>query len=158
MNANSLGVDLIVVPVDFSDVTGKVIDTAVQYAGTFGSRILLMHAIEPEVPLITYETAPLPVLPQEVMSTHEEEQDQRRQLELLRDQVAAAGVPVSIEQFTGRRIEDKIVERAKREKAGLIIMGSHGHGAVYNLLVGSVATGVLKAALCPVLIVPRAAG
>jgi len=34
------------------------------------------------------------------------------------------------------------------------VMGSHGHGAVYNLLVGSVTAGVLKSAKCPVLVVP----
>jgi nucleotide-binding universal stress UspA family protein len=34
------------------------------------------------------------------------------------------------------------------------VMGSHGHGSVYNLLVGSVTEGVLKAARRPVLLVP----
>jgi nucleotide-binding universal stress UspA family protein len=34
------------------------------------------------------------------------------------------------------------------------VMGSHGHGSVYNLLVGSVTEGVLKAGERPVLLVP----
>ena len=33
-------------------------------------------------------------------------------------------------------------------------MGSHGHGAIYELLVGSVTEGVLRKARCPVLVVP----
>jgi nucleotide-binding universal stress UspA family protein len=33
-------------------------------------------------------------------------------------------------------------------------MGSHGHTAFYDLLVGSTTQGVLKKAPCPVLIVP----
>jgi nucleotide-binding universal stress UspA family protein len=33
-------------------------------------------------------------------------------------------------------------------------MGSHGHGALYHLFVGSVTTAVLKEAPCPVLVVP----
>jgi nucleotide-binding universal stress UspA family protein len=33
-------------------------------------------------------------------------------------------------------------------------MGSHGHGAFYDLLVGSTTQGVLKRATCPVVIVP----
>jgi nucleotide-binding universal stress UspA family protein len=33
-------------------------------------------------------------------------------------------------------------------------MGSHGHGALFEFLVGSVTNGVLKSAKCPVLVVP----
>ena len=35
----------------------------------------------------------------------------------------------------------------------MIVMGSHGHGALINLVVGSVATEVLAACKLPVLIV-----
>jgi len=38
----------------------------------------------------------------------------------------------------------------------MIVMGSHGHGALYELLVGSITQGVLKAAKCPVVVVPAA--
>ena len=51
---------------------------------------------------------------------------------------------------------DEILARAK--KADYIVMGSHGHGAVYDLLVGSTTHGVLKQAPCPVVIVPPARG
>jgi len=36
------------------------------------------------------------------------------------------------------------------------VMGTHGHGAMYHLLVGSAAKGVLKHATRPVLLVPSA--
>jgi nucleotide-binding universal stress UspA family protein len=39
-------------------------------------------------------------------------------------------------------------------KPDLIVMGRHGHGAMYNLLVGSVTEGVLKHSGRPVLLVP----
>lgn len=38
--------------------------------------------------------------------------------------------------------------------AQCIVLGSHGHGAVYNLVAGSTAQGVLHRARCPVLVVP----
>ncbi|MEO8353471.1 MAG: universal stress protein, partial [Chthoniobacteraceae bacterium] len=38
--------------------------------------------------------------------------------------------------------------------ADMIVMGSHGHGSFYELLVGSVTSGVLRDARCPVLVVP----
>jgi len=42
---------------------------------------------------------------------------------------------------------------ATEGKFDLIVMGSHGHGALINLVVGSVATEVLAACKTPVLIV-----
>jgi len=51
-------------------------------------------------------------------------------------------------------IPDEILALAREHGATLIVMGSHGHGALYHLLVGSVTTAILKEAPCPVLIVP----
>jgi nucleotide-binding universal stress UspA family protein len=50
----------------------------------------------------------------------------------------------------------EILECARAVKADAIVMGRHGHGAMYNLLVGSVTEGVLKRASCPVFLVPSA--
>ena len=47
-----------------------------------------------------------------------------------------------------------IVSAAKRVNADLIVMGTHGHGAMYNLLVGSVTKGVIKHSARPVLLIP----
>jgi nucleotide-binding universal stress UspA family protein len=47
----------------------------------------------------------------------------------------------------------EIVAFAKKFKADMIVMGSHGHGALANVLMGSVATKVLAAASIPVLVV-----
>ncbi len=56
----------------------------------------------------------------------------------------------------GQTVE-KILEEVERLNINLIIMGSHGHGAVYHILVGSVSEGVLHKATCPVVIIPLAA-
>ena len=46
-------------------------------------------------------------------------------------------------------VVEEILKTAQEISADLIVMGSHGHGPVYNLLVGSVTEGVLKAGLAP---------
>jgi nucleotide-binding universal stress UspA family protein len=46
-----------------------------------------------------------------------------------------------------------IVEYAREAKVDLIIMGTHGRGAVAHLLMGSVAERVVRTAPCPVLTV-----
>jgi len=48
---------------------------------------------------------------------------------------------------------DAIAECAAAEHVGLIVMGSHGHGALVNMVLGSVATGVLARCKTPVLLV-----
>ena len=42
---------------------------------------------------------------------------------------------------------------AEREKCGLIVMGTHGHTSLGNLVLGSVATGVLARGGVPVMLV-----
>ena len=46
----------------------------------------------------------------------------------------------------------KIVEAAKTWEADLVVMGTHGRNAVANVLLGSVAQGVLHHAPCPVMV------
>jgi nucleotide-binding universal stress UspA family protein len=42
----------------------------------------------------------------------------------------------------------------KDKHADLVVLGSHGHGAIAALLLGSVAEGMLRKAVVPTLIVP----
>jgi nucleotide-binding universal stress UspA family protein len=70
--------------------------------------------------------------------------------------VRAAGV--ACETFaTFGPAADRIVERAREVGARLLVVGTHGHGFVRNLLLGSVAEKIVKAAPCPVLVVPPGA-
>jgi len=50
-------------------------------------------------------------------------------------------------------VAEVIAETADRGKFDLVMMGSHGQGALGNLVMGSVATKVLAACKAPVLIV-----
>jgi len=49
-----------------------------------------------------------------------------------------------------------ILAQAGALRADYIVMGSHGHAALYELLAGSTAHGVLLKAACPVVVVPPA--
>jgi nucleotide-binding universal stress UspA family protein len=137
----------ILVPVDFSDVTEKVVDTAAQLAEAFESRIVLVHVAEPEPQFVGYDPGPMSVRVAVAGDIHV---DQRR-LEALK--LKFSGTEVLALQVQGS-IPEEILSLAQEHSATLIVMGSHGHGALYRLLVGSVANAVLKAGICPVLIVP----
>jgi len=48
---------------------------------------------------------------------------------------------------------DALAQLAQSEKVDLIVMGSHGHSALSNILLGSVASGVLARCDVPVLLI-----
>ena len=48
---------------------------------------------------------------------------------------------------------EKIAKLAEKGKYDLLVMGSHGHGALRNLVLGSVATKVLALCSTPVLLI-----
>jgi nucleotide-binding universal stress UspA family protein len=60
---------------------------------------------------------------------------------------------VSLHEPTGA-VAEEILNQADVLNADLIVMGTHGHGAMYNLLLGCATKGVLKHSTRPVLLVP----
>lgn len=137
------------VPVDFSAVTDDVVDTAVTFARAFEGKVNLIHVVQP--PVVTSEFAlPVEVL-QEAMQAGEKAAKQKLEdfVELFRHADIACearvvhGPPVTM-----------IREEAERVKADYIVMGSHGHGKLYDFLVGSTASGVMKKAKCGLIIIP----
>ena len=68
------------------------------------------------------------------------------------DILAGAGIPVEHHALHGFAPE-KIVEFARSVDAAAIVMGTHGRGAFFDAVIGSVAGRVLAQAHCPVLLV-----
>jgi nucleotide-binding universal stress UspA family protein len=50
----------------------------------------------------------------------------------------------------------EILDCARTDSADLIVIGSHGHGALAQMILGSVADRVVRQAPCPVLMVRNA--
>ena len=159
----------ILVPIDFSDTTPRVIDLARQLAKALDAEIHLVHVKElsatatpgslgyglagmPElapmsgVPVPGFEPMPQPI---------PESEDEKPKLARWQKEIAQDGVKVSLHEPTGA-VAEKILDQADAIEADLIVMGTHGHGAMYHLLVGSATKGVLKHATRPVVLVPSA--
>ena len=139
----------ILVPVDFSDVTPRVVETARQLAGAFRSRIVLLNVAEPEPDFVGFEPGPITVR----QSVARDFKVEHQHLEELKKLASQDGAEVQALHIQGPSVE-KILHAAGEQQAAWIVMGSHGHGAIYELLVGSVTHGVMKGAKCPVVIVP----
>lgn len=157
----------ILVPIDFSDVTPQVIDLARQLAKALGAEIHLVHVKEitaaaapgtlgygiagmselapmAGVPVPGFEPMPQPI---------PEDEGQKSKLTQWQRELADGGIKVTLHEPTGV-VAEEILNQADQLNADLIVMGTHGHGAMYNLLVGSATKGVLKHTTRPVLLVP----
>lgn len=139
----------IITPVDFSAATATVIDAALELATAIDGQLVLLHVVQPPIVTSDYGLAMENV--QEILAVSEKAA--ARQLSHLADQLKAKGAPSRVVQINGAAVSG-ILETADRLKASYVVMGSHGHTALYDLLVGSTTHGVLKRATCPVLIVP----
>ena len=139
----------LLVPVDFSDVTPRVLDCALALARALGARLTLLHVAPPDPAFIGYDTGPDSVRDQ----VAHERRAEHRQLSTWQHVVAAEGVPGTALLMQGFPAE-KILQEVSRLGVDLIVMGSHGRGALRHLLVGSVTDAVLREANCPVLVVP----
>ncbi len=139
----------ILVPVDFSDVTGAIIEEAARMAKMTGAVVTLIHIAPPNPDFVGYEPGPVTV--RNAVAGHL--RDEHRQLQAIEKDLAGRGfkvVSLLIQGYTS----EKILGEAARIQAELIVMGSHGHGLLRHLVVGSVTEGVLRKTTCPVLIVP----
>ena len=81
---------------------------------------------------------------------------EREARELLDEQVRrveGTGSPVKEAHLRLGRADEEMVDLAQSIGAGLIVMGSRGHGRIRRALMGSVSDSVVRHAHCPVTIV-----
>jgi len=141
----------ILAPLDFSSVSNGVLKASVDLTKAINGKLILYHVIQP--PVITSEYGAVLSSMQEIIAINE--QTSRKYLERHRKRLHAGGLDVKVLQATGAPVAH-ILEQARKSRASYIVMGSHGHTSLYDLLTGSTTTGVLKRATCPVVIVPPA--
>jgi nucleotide-binding universal stress UspA family protein len=74
-------------------------------------------------------------------------------LDRLAEPIKASGGEVTQAHLRLGRPDREIVSLAEEINAGLIVMGSRGHGGIRRALLGSVSDSVIRHAHCPVLVV-----
>ena len=140
----------IVVPLDGSDLSKEALGPAFDLASALGGEVILAHVIVP--PTYTYADVPSYVL----YDPSEDRKAARRYLEGVAEGVQAIGVAVSLHDAIGIPAST-ITAIALETEADLIVMATHGRGGISRLLMGSVATEVIRCASVPVMIVRPAA-
>ena len=139
----------ILTAIDFFDSTEMILRVTRKLAISMNAKVRLLHVAEPDPDFVGFDTGPHEVRDQIAAEFHKEHRDLQALAEQLRDE----GVDASAILVQGV-IVDTVLEHAKSHDTDLIIVGSHGHGAVYDILVGSISEGIIRKAHCPVTVVP----
>jgi nucleotide-binding universal stress UspA family protein len=140
----------IVTPIDFSAVTPRVLATATDLAKALNGKLVLVHVIQPPVsvnssdPILFENTARITAAAERAADRH---------IALIEKGVRDDHPATEARRITGPPVA-RILDLAAKLSADYIVIGSHGHTSLYDLLVGSTANGVLKGASCPVVVVP----
>jgi nucleotide-binding universal stress UspA family protein len=139
----------ILVAVDLSDATARVIEVAEYLAKATQGDVRVLHVAEAEPDFVGYDAGPDVVRDQIAKEFREEHRGVQAHADALRE----AGIEAKALLIKGPIIET-VLSEAKRFGAEVLIVGSHGFGALYDLLVGSSSRGILKETKIPVLVVP----
>jgi nucleotide-binding universal stress UspA family protein len=138
----------ILLAADGSEFTRRAAEYLVTLAGKLSQR--------PEIHLLNVH-APIPypraaaVAGRAVVKMYQEEECAAA-LAVAEDLLGKSGIAHESAWVAGKAGEE-IAKYAAQIGAGMIVMGSHGHGTLRTIALGSVADDVLRAAKCPVLIV-----
>lgn len=140
----------ILVPTDF----GEAADAALAYgralAERFDATIHVAHVID-NVYLTSFGAETYAAIVPDLQRGLEEAA--QKQLDELLVDSDKSGPPTKPALITSSAPASAIVEYAGKHGIDLIVMGTHGRGALAHLLMGSVAERVVRLAQCPVLTV-----
>ncbi len=137
----------LLVAVDFSDSSVGALRHAVEMASRSKSSLLILHVVAANYGMLG--------IGREAMRDYDESQQRNaaEQLRVLIKTTVGRGIQANLEVRVGSPAEE-IVSAASEGKCDVIVLSTHGHGALDRLLLGSVADRVIRMATRPVLVVP----
>jgi nucleotide-binding universal stress UspA family protein len=140
----------ILVATDFSEPSDAALMYGRELAGRFGATLHLLHAVQNiYIGILGAEnfTAFAPDLQQQI------EDDARRRVNELVIDSDNSGPATVTAVVTSNSPALSIIDYARDHHIDVIVMGTHGRGALAHLMMGSVAERVVRLAPCPVLTV-----
>ena len=139
----------ILVCVDLSDSTEIIVSKVEQMCSRLAARVWLLHNAVPEPDTVEFRVDPIAARKELARKFHVE----HRQIQELAERMRKSGLQVTALLVHGKTV-DMILTEAADLDVDMIVVGSHGGGAMYQLLVGSVSEGVLHKSKLPVLVIP----
>ena len=139
----------ILVCVDLSDSTEIIVQKIEELAKPLSARVWLLHNAIPEPDTVEFKVDPIAAREELAKRFHVE----HRQIQELADRLRKEHIDTTALLVHGATVETILTEASDLD-VDMIVVGSHGRGAMYQLLVGSISEGVLHKSRLPVLVVP----
>ncbi len=144
----------ILVPIDGSEYSIKAVQYAVMQAKLTGAEIIAIHVLG-QLPLVS--TAAMETYYGNVKMSNAflkaAKEEGSKWLSKVEGMAKQEGVPISTEVLYDGSVVQSIVDFASKKNIDLIVMATRGRTKFKKLLLGSVASGVVTHANCPVLVV-----
>ncbi len=137
----------ILVPTDFSEMSGKALDYALDIAETMGASVHVVHVC----PLLYYALGQ-DMVPDDPAFERKLKEKLHGKLEDLEQALATRGKKVTVSLVDGNPGQ-RIPEVATEIGATLIVIATHGRTGIQHLMLGSVAERVVRTAKVPVITV-----
>lgn len=139
----------ILVALDFSSFTKKILKKTEEISKPLSAKVTLLHVAEPNPDFVGWEAGPQSERDFMAKTFHNEHLQIQKAAEQLREK----GIDTTALLIQGS-VTDTILKETVKLNIDMIIMGTHGHGAMHHLILGSVSEGVVHKSHCPVLIIP----
>lgn len=139
----------ILVAVDGSEASRRGLAESLRLAKAQGAELSILHVVPDIVRYTPVSAAP----PADLFARLEE--SGRRVLDAARSSAAQQGVAAQtiLAGSGGRNVADSIVRQARKRRADLVVLGTHGRRGLRRAVLGSDAEQVLRASQVPVLVV-----
>jgi nucleotide-binding universal stress UspA family protein len=141
----------ILVSVDLSPATVHVSAAAADLASATGGRLVILHAA-PSFPNVIYGFDGFSAVQVDSYNRAARKVTAHK-LQALQRWFKKRNPGTTMALHDGSPAE-VILKTARRLRAEYIVIGSHGHGAMYDLVAGSTTREVLRKSPCPVVLVP----
>ena len=139
----------IILPVDFSEATDKLLDGALKFAKEISGKICLIHVAPTDIGFAIGDMG-FQYFPE---IEQNEIKQELVQLNAIEQRITAQGV--TCEHLLKQGIAgDVILEYTKDKEASYIVMGSHGRSNMYDVFVGSLTKELTRKSHVPVLVIP----
>jgi nucleotide-binding universal stress UspA family protein len=133
----------LLLPTDFSQPAAQALVYVELLVPKGVARVTLMHALQ--VPPLEFSE---PGLPERMEATA------RNSMEILRERLEAAGVPLVHSRLSVGHPISAILGLLQTEDISLIVLGTQGRGFIAEIFLGSVAHNITRVAPCPILLIP----
>ena len=147
----------ILVAIDFSDISEKILQQAEKLARAMSAEIILIHVAEPNPDHIAYDFDPAAMYaidPSEIRQQIAERfHHEHQQIQQMAEKLRAEGLSCKALMVQGPTVE-MLLGAVKNMNIDFIMAGSHGKGWLSQILLGSSSEALVRKSPVPVYLVP----